>query len=396
MGRRLRSGLSKAGYGALTAVLVIPLAAAAWVFAQPTSLPGTTTRPTVLWGKPVTVSGPESLPGTLTVKTGPVPTLYAPQWSGLVTAVASPGTQITEGTPLVTIDGIARPVCSTQVPFFRPLVLGDAGPDVLGLRHCLDVVLGGTAGGNGSDDTVGGDLVTTINELATKLGARASSVFEPTWFVWAPTFGWSLTAIQAKVGLPVPPFGSELATGMPQVVGASVVVDNGGGQIFGTVASSSDRVSFAAGRVEIAVPSTGSISLAAVDAKLSQLETASGASAASGGSSGTGDGGPQAGAQASSALAGPNGSQDPAGSFKVNGSVVIDGPVRLQLPVSAVETAASGRPCVFVREGNLIRSVVVKTQPGPIGEIMVSGHLGPSSRVALNPTDLVGGPKCPN
>jgi len=153
------------------------------------------------------------------LRTAPGPQLVAPGWSGIVTSVAlAPGTVIEGGAPALAVDGIERRVCVAAFPLYRPLVPGDAGPDVAVADACLTQA--GFPGSRALTGVADDELATRVAALAEVLGAPPGGALEPSWFVWTPTPGWQVASLAAEIGAPAPPAGAPVAIAAASVTDA--------------------------------------------------------------------------------------------------------------------------------------------------------------------------------
>lgn len=154
--------------------------------------------------------------GRVTVVVEPPPTLKAPAWDGLVTAMPTrSGSKVSEGTVLISIDGIDRVLVATAMPPFRPLAAGDSGPDVAELAGYL-AREGFLPEEAREADRVDDQYLSALNAFAASLGIDSGedgAAFDPGWVVWSPTSEpGRLLGMNAVVGEPAPSPGGDLAT----------------------------------------------------------------------------------------------------------------------------------------------------------------------------------------
>ncbi len=154
-------------------------------------------------------------------------TLRAPAWTGTVQEVLiSAGQQITNGTPLLRIDGVQRVAASTEWPFSRPLTIGDQGTDVLHLTAWLQ-----TQGiGVDSSDSFSYDTLSGVRELATRLDVPAAddiSFFDPSWLIFINGDA-TVQEVAVGVGAPAPVTGEEFITLQPTLSRAVLQGDDKG------------------------------------------------------------------------------------------------------------------------------------------------------------------------
>lgn len=176
----------------------------------------------------------------------------APAWSGLVTAVlAAPGATITQGEPIVEIDGRLVRAAITQKPFYRALSLGDAGADVTALRSLLRRAGYPVASVGPVDATVAAAARDWIG-VADKTGP----VFTPTEVVWVAHRGETVSSISLSVGEMAPAQGSPIVSFQPRVQSASMDA--------GAVPSGAKNASVGIGNQDYAVAGGGHLRLTAV------------------------------------------------------------------------------------------------------------------------------------
>jgi hypothetical protein len=142
------------------------------------------------------------------------PSLTAPNWSGLVTAVGvAVGERITSGTAIVTIDGIERIALASARPFYRPIGPGVTGGDVQDLRRALS---GLGFGPLGTGDTYDSALKSAIRRLEAQLtggsATQLSGVFDPSWVVFLPAAAATVGSVAMQVGSAAPPPGQAIVT----------------------------------------------------------------------------------------------------------------------------------------------------------------------------------------
>ena len=151
-----------------------------------------------------------------TLTWAPGPRLYAPPWSGTVGQVQlQPGQTLRTGDPVATVNAVPRVAVSSAQPFFRPLALGDRGPDVDWLHEAL-ASLGYREMGPEDDAIVGGSTLAAVRALAADLGVVGRvDAFDPGWFVWLPEDPFEVDSVALVAGAPATPPGTELAAGAP-------------------------------------------------------------------------------------------------------------------------------------------------------------------------------------
>lgn len=141
-------------------------------------------------------------------------TLRAPSWSGLVQSVnLAPGAETKDGTSVVVVDGIERRAFHTTAPLYRPLNVGDTGPDVSDVKRIL------SAYGSQSDgdrfDYAALRATRAYAESAGVKDARAVSSFDPAWIIYLESdTPLLLASVDLEVGTAAPAMGSEIASGV--------------------------------------------------------------------------------------------------------------------------------------------------------------------------------------
>ena len=149
----------------------------------------------------------------------------APPWTGTVTRLlVAPGAEVRTGTPVVEVDGVARPYVSAERPFWRPLGLhqevgpdgsvrsfpGPSGADVDQLHRFL-AEQGLYTGTLEPGTPFGSATAAAVRELARRLGDGANpGVFAPGMVVWGVRDAFVVGEVDAAVGLPAPAPGAPL------------------------------------------------------------------------------------------------------------------------------------------------------------------------------------------
>jgi hypothetical protein len=167
----------------------------------------------------------------------------APSWTGTVTRVlVAPGTEVRTGTPVVEVDGVARPYVSAERPFWRPLGLhqevgpdgsvrsfpGPSGADVDQLHRFL-ADQGLYTGRLEPGTPFGSATAAAVRELARRLGDGANpGVFAPGMVVWGLRGSFLVGEVEAAVGQPVPGPGAPLLAVAGARYSVNVTDDTGG------------------------------------------------------------------------------------------------------------------------------------------------------------------------
>lgn len=155
--------------------------------------------PTPAVSMPVDVAPLElSIGAAVVVEFGDEVSIRAPEgWGGLVTSVnVVPGQVVASGTPILSINGVARLAIHTSAPFYRRLALRDKGSDVAMLQQALRGL--GLFEGE-ADGSYGSETADAVHVLSAMLGAN-TKVFDPSWFVWLPTARVTAGRVEMLVG----------------------------------------------------------------------------------------------------------------------------------------------------------------------------------------------------
>lgn len=214
-------------YPVLALVLCGSTAATAWLLGQqvPTAL-AALDPPAV----PVTAPVQEAeltfdTSATLSATYATAPALISSGRSGTITGTpVRPGTVLTTGTVVYVVDGVPVRAYTGEDVFFRPLALGDRGPDVTAAQRLLKALL--------PERRVAVDGVySTATERHVRayekaLGAAESTgVLDPTWFVRLPHDQYIVASTTVVLGAPAPAGGDEVATAAPALSSASLLPD---------------------------------------------------------------------------------------------------------------------------------------------------------------------------
>lgn len=139
-------------------------------------------------------------PGRLTFD-WTTPTTIVSDMSGVVTATfLQPGMKLTEGSPVVAIDGVVRLAHAGTTPFYRPITAGLTGPDVNELDRYLQdlgVVTEPTLDSRGRATRA---TMLAVDSLHAFLGAQSRTPFLPTDVIFLPSSLGAVGAIHVKVG----------------------------------------------------------------------------------------------------------------------------------------------------------------------------------------------------
>lgn len=145
----------------------------------------------------------------------------SPGMSGIVTWVGvAEGDSIVTGDTIARVDSVARLAVSSGSPLFRPLGRGDGGPDVETLQEIL-VALGYLV--DAVDGRYGSGTEKAVQELSADLGLeRATSVFDPAWFIWLPTEPFAVEEVLVDEGQAAPAVGEVMLQGPPKLAAVQV------------------------------------------------------------------------------------------------------------------------------------------------------------------------------
>jgi hypothetical protein len=355
-----RRGRSLLGPFVLLVGIIGPVAGLVAVVAfAPDSLPSVD-PPAATVNMPVQLtpdSKAQAVQASLNWRTGP--SLRAPNWSGLVTAVnISRGKRITSGTPIVTINGIERIALASPQPFFRQIGPGITGSDVEALRTALSRLEMGPAGSGATYDA---DLQSAIKRLDAKLSgisaAKASGVFDPSWVIYLPSTSVTAASVDLQLGT-TPPAPGQLIVTSPRAL-----------KPFRLSASTSQGVP-----IPLPSSSTGYV-LALGNGTVIPIARGFTVSA------------PKTLAKVASAVG--------VGSASLTGMVRLTSPDSLStVPSTAVVSDASGRYCVFVVEGKKLKAFVVNPAGGLPGVTKVTGLPKSIQSVVANPYQVAAGRSC--
>lgn len=157
------------------------------------------------------------------------PELVAPAWSGVVQSVlVAPGQSVKNGTPIAAVSGVTRIAWATPGAFYRPLAVGDSGPDVAWLGDLL-VAKGFPASATDKFDRA---TLSAVRALAAELGvpdASRTQAFDPGWVVFLPSKSVRLESITVRAGQQAPAAGSTFAIGAARLRGAVVAESDAAG-----------------------------------------------------------------------------------------------------------------------------------------------------------------------
>jgi len=148
---------------------------------------------------------------------------------GVVTEVfVRPGTVVTDGDPVIAVNGVTRIAQLSGEPQYRPISAGLAGSDVDWLDNLLiRRGISSTSSLNSSGATTA-ETVRAIRRYQVSIGAAADGVFKPEYTIWTPptdpSGSMSVGAVSVQQGHYVE-FGGAIASGVAHVVSASIESD---------------------------------------------------------------------------------------------------------------------------------------------------------------------------
>lgn len=281
--------------------------------------------------------------------------LHAPNWTGIVGRVdLQVGTSLESGVSIGSVAGVTRLAVTTPEPFYRPLALGDRGPDVVWLHDALRR-LGHLDAAPSNASLVSATTVRAINALAIALGVPGgANAFDPAWFVWLPQEPYPVASVALVAGAPAPGPGTPVASSARRLVGADLQgVDGGALEL-------DEGVDYVLAVADVEVP----------------LDPGGGLSE---------DGLAQLGAVL-----------DPAAD-SASGSVHRAEPLAVwAVPSAAVVSGADGRLCVWVAADDTFEAVAVRVSAARAGLTFVEPPAAEGTRVLHNPAAILADPACPS
>lgn len=370
-----RSSRSFPGRGA---ALLLGLIAAPIIFlvalrmGSTDSLPGVTfdAAPVLTKATARQVSGAQ--PVTITPTWDQGKDLYAPPWSGMVTAIyAAASKPLASGDRVAAIDAIDRIAYATKTPFYRAITSGDTGPDVEALNQML---LGlGYIDALPSEPTRATYATSIgIQDMAKALGVpTTTTTFDPAWVVWLPASPFPVASLNLVVGQQAPALGATIASGQSTLASATLAAANQGTLELDPsarwVVVVNDK-SFAVDASKQAVATDALADLAAVLPQPSSSDSSS---------ANIGRGGP-GGANTTSGI--------------VQRATPLDAAA---IPSTAVMTGEKGQLCAWIPNGKEYRAVNVAVADARAGITDVTGGIEPGQQLLANPGQVLAAPQCP-
>lgn len=226
-GRPRRVGLLVGALG--LAMVAVPLAVA-WFLSlhAPVALGELKPKETPVVAPVVMASTDYDAAASLTVRYASARQLVSSGLPGTVTAVhVAPGDALTSGTVLYAVDAVSVTAYADADVLYRPLALNDKGADVKALQRFLSGTLAGaTVPQSGVYDAGTRNAVRAFEK---RIGiATPSGVFQPGWLVHLPADHFSVQSLSVELGTPAPSPGAPIATEVPNPASISLT-----GQTFG-------------------------------------------------------------------------------------------------------------------------------------------------------------------
>lgn len=342
-----------------------PIVAVALMSIRTASVTGE--EPRAVYVKPEPNEGEVSRPIALGLEWGSPPSLVAPGWSGVVDFVgATPGSPLSHGAVVASVDGIDRLAAQTERPFTRVLTEQDSGDDVVQLNAFLRSL--NIASPEGAKFTRGTTIA--VRALAAKIGVpNANSVtsFDPAWVVYLSAPG-VVQSNELTVATPAPAAGESIVTLAPALSRAVLTTASTSAAPAEVKDLDSDSPSESSAPLEPTIQAVDGeiLSVADVDVAL-------------------GDDGQTVAADALAGLAAavaPGAKTVPA-VLRLNAK-----PGQWVLPASAVIYDEAGA-CVLVKAtGDHDRSVPVSVAATSNGTVVVSGELSLGNLVGIYPPGM--------
>lgn len=336
----------------ITALIVAPLAIIVWVRATDSGSDGIEPRPAPLTASASVRDFTDRHAVEMTPVLGDAPAFRAPEWTGVVTAVAvKPGVAVANGDEVLQIDGISRLAMISREPLHRSLQEGMVGADVVVLNDFLaDTKIGRPQ--LRDNPAFGEETATAVTALSERLGVSPPQrVADPAWFLWASDPMASVESVSSHPGEPAPAAGTPVVVSTKQL--AALKVQGKGGTVVDLAGSW--RLSFAGQEFPLA---DGALD----DASLAQI------------------------AQLLSAEPG-----------MLTGDVARAEPrPAVAVPASAVVADIRGGACVWLQvpDGFAARPVVV--QAGSASGVQVASGLVEGETFLVNPVDVLEDSRCPS
>lgn len=336
--------------------LIVPLSVLAGILLSPDRLDELATAPVPFVERAQTTDFDERIGVVVTPEWTEPPALYAPAWVGTVGRVdVRADAELRSGDSLGSIDGVTRLAIATPEPFYRPLRLGDRGPDVVWLHDVLTRL--GYLGARPPDaSVVSASTLTAVRALAAALHvAGMVDTFDPSWFVWLPNEPYQVSTVALKAGAPAPPAGTVLASGRMMLTGVGLARTEGG-----PIALQSDGdYLLTLADVEVPVdPVTASVSnndLPALQGVLApDMTTAA-------------------------------------------GTISRAAPLAVwPIPTAAVMAGSDGRLCLWISGPDGFKAITVKVLAARAGITFVQPPAPDATKVLQNPAEVLAEPACPS
>jgi peptidoglycan hydrolase-like protein with peptidoglycan-binding domain len=277
------------------------------------------------------------------------PALVAPMWSGLVTAVlVSPGDTLVDGDRVAAVDGVARVVVVSSMPFHRALRPKDQGQDVAMLQ---DALFRFGYLDDPADGVFGSSTLSAVGSWAKDLGVTTEvSEFDPGWVIWLPRSEFVVGGVNLEPGHPVPELGEPVVSGPPLLDGVTLGATDG---------------------FPIVLDGAWQLGIGDLTVELEDGHVGVG------------------GLQTISAILEPE-------VHELQGVVELANPrAVVDVPAAAIITGASGNLCVYKERPSGWMPVVVDVTSGRPGYAQVASGLSEGDVVLANPSDVLEMPACP-
>ena len=315
-----------------------------------------------------------SQPVTLTPTWDQGKDLYAPPWSGMVTAVyASAGNPLKSGDKVAAIDAVDRIAYATKTPFYRTIASGATGADVESLNDMLVAL--GYMDALPSDPTLATYTTSLgVRGLAKALGVpTATTTFDPAWVVWLPASPFTPASLDLVPGQPAPSPGSTFAAGQSTLTSATLAAANQGTLAIDPAAKWVVVVNGKSFAVDAAKQAVASSALADLAAVLPQPSSPS--------NGGSGGGAPNS-------FGG--------GQNTTSGIVQRARPLdAAAIPSTSVMTGAKGQLCAWLPDGKQYRAVDVTVADARAGITDVTAGVTAGEQLLANPGQVLAAPQCP-
>ena len=329
------------------------------VILAPDSLPSVAPAPTAIT-MPVTITEnnmARSASAPLTWHAGP--SLLAPSWSGLVTAVhVVPGQRVTSGTSIVSVGGTDLIALASPQPFYRQIGPKTVGIDVEYLRTALGRLGIVNVGSGATYDVLLKSAIQQLDAKLTGIPAReASGVFDPGSVLYLQS-DFVAASVDLQVGTMVPVTGHVIVASAQTLAPFSLAASSPQGVAPPLPSSSLGYVLVLADGTAIPLAAAGFGVTDPID--LQRVASAVGS-----------------------------------GSPSLIGEVHLAAPVVVAaVPSTAVVSDASAAYCVFVVNATGLRALLVTPVGGLPGVTELTGLPRSIQSIVVNPNQVAAGRSC--